>query len=91
MTHGNRDVGANRLIDQRLHIVLEIRVQQGLNGRPDTIDDGVQVARLIRGRLLQLVKGRFDRSALRVAQHDYCEESANPQPRQERANGLWLG
>src|SRR5687768_4881352 len=43
-------VGANRVANQRRQIVLQLRAQQALDGRPHTIHDRTQVERLILGR-----------------------------------------
>lgn len=70
VTRGDRDIGAHRLIDQRVDIVLKIGAEQCLNGRPDAIHDRKQAGRLIRRRLLQLFQSRLHRTALRMPEHD---------------------
>lgn len=51
------DVRAHGLPHQGLRIAPELGRQQGLDGRPDPVDDRAQVSRLV-GRLLKLFEGR---------------------------------
>jgi len=69
--HRRSDIGANRRVTQGMEIVSEFGRQQTFDGRPYQIYDGVQIARLILDRPLQLLQRRFNGAALGVAQHDY--------------------
>ena len=70
MVDGDVNVGSNGSLDKSVHIVAGMRLQQALYGRPNSIDDRVQIARLILRRTLKLLERREYRSALRVTEHD---------------------
>src|SRR5258708_7332661 len=69
--HRRSNVGATRRMSQGAQIVPEFGCQQAFDGRPYQIHDGVQTARLILDRPLQLQQRRFNGTALRVAQYDH--------------------
>ena len=69
--HRRLDIGADRRTAQGVKIVPEFRRQQAFDGWPYQIHDGMQIARLILDRPLQLLQRRFDGAALSVAQYDH--------------------
>src|SRR6202044_1227099 len=69
MLHRSADVGANRRTCQSGKIVSEVCRQEAFDRRSNQINDGVQIARLIFDRPLQLLQRRLNGAALRVAQY----------------------
>ena len=64
------DVGPDRVRDQRLQVLPGQRVQQGLDGGADPVDDGAKIGGLTGRGLAHLLERRTDGSTLRVPQHD---------------------
>src|SRR6266446_72525 len=67
---GRANVGACGFRDERRGIVRHGRGEQRLDRRPDAIDDGAQIGRLVALRLAQLLQRRGYSTALRVSHDD---------------------
>ena len=67
---GRANVGACGFRGERRRIVRHSRAEQRLDRRPDAIDDGAQIGRLVALWLPQLFQRGSHGAALRVSEHD---------------------
>src|SRR5882762_8299494 len=70
MIHRRTDVRARRLLNQRIRIPGHRCPKQWLDRRPDAVDNGPEIRRLMALRLAQLIERGLDRPALRMPQND---------------------
>jgi hypothetical protein len=68
-------------------VVSELRLQQLFDGRPNAIDDRVQISRRLFGESLQRLERRMNSAALRVSEH-HDEPRAEPLGREFHAADL---